>query len=90
MYKKGQILRRMYNGYISDLYLDNEIIIKSTYMRRAHMSAQMVVAGMYPPKNYQKWSDLETIWQPIPVYTDSPDHGTVCILLYHNRYLFNN
>lgn len=77
MYKKGQTFRRMYNGFISDLYLDSEIIIKTTYMRRTFMSAQMVLAGMYPPKDYQKWSDLETIWQPIPVYNSSPDHGTV-------------
>lgn len=42
------------------------------------MSAAMVLAGMYPPKSYQKWSNLETVWQPIPIYNDSPDKGLVC------------
>ncbi|XP_025205906.1 lysosomal acid phosphatase-like isoform X2 [Melanaphis sacchari] len=77
MYKKGQIFRRLYNGFLSDLYLDSEILTKTTNKRRTFMSAAMVLAGMYPPKDYQKWSDTETIWQPIPIYNDSPDHGTL-------------
>lgn len=78
MYKKGQTFRRMYNKHISDLYMHNEISTKTTHMRRTFMSAAMVLAGMYPPKSYQKWSDSETVWQPIPIFSDSPDHGTVC------------
>lgn len=81
MFKKGQFLRSIYNGYISDLYLDNETSIKTTNIMRTYMSAAMVLAGMYPPKSYQKWSNLETVWQPIPIYNDSPDHGLVCAVL---------
>ncbi|KAL4144062.1 hypothetical protein QTP88_006294 [Uroleucon formosanum] len=77
MYKKGQILRRLYNSFLSNLYLDTEILVKTTDTRRTFMSAAMVLAGMYPPKGYQKWSDSETVWQPIPIYTNSPDHGTL-------------
>lgn len=94
MYKKGQILRRLYNGFLSDLYLDSEILIKTTNKTRTYMSAAMVLAGMYPPKGYQKWSDTETVWQPIPIYNNSPDHGTVCmqyapilITLYYSIFL---
>lgn len=86
MYKKGQILRRLYNSFLSNLYLDTEILVKTTDTRRTFMSAAMVLAGMYPPKGYQKWSDSETVWQPIPIYTNSPDHGTVCI---YYKYYFN-
>jgi len=43
------------------------------------MTAAMVLAGIYPPKDYQKWSDSETVWQPIPIHNDSPDRGIVCI-----------
>jgi len=77
MYKKGQIFRNFYNGFLNDLYLDSEILVKTTNKSRTFMSAAMVLAGMYPPKSYQKWSDSETIWQPIPIYYDSPDHGTL-------------
>lgn len=83
MYKKGQIFRRLYNGFLSDLYLDSEILVKTTNTRRTFMSAAMVLAGMYPPKDYQKWSDSETVWQPIPIYSDSPDHGTVYYYIYY-------
>lgn len=39
------------------------------------MTAAMVLTGLYPPTNYQKWSNQETLWQPIPVYGGSPDHS---------------
>lgn len=79
MYIKGQLLRRLYNGFLSDLYLDSEILTKTTNIRRTYMSAAMVLAGMYPPKGYQKWLDKETVWQPIPIYHNSPDNALVCI-----------
>jgi len=92
MYKKGQFFRQMYNDHISELYLDSEILMRTTNIRRTHMSAAMVLAGMYPPKTYQKWSDSETVWQPIPIYNDSPDHGTVCIptniTILYNAFLY--
>lgn len=85
MYKKGQIIRSLYsNSFLSDMYLDSEILVKTTNVGRTYMSAAMVLAGIYPPKDYQKWSNSETVWQPIPIYSDSPDHGTVCTYLYHS------
>jgi len=80
MYKKGQIFRSIYNyGFLSNMYLDSEILIKTTHIGRTYMSAAMVLAGMYPPSSYQKWSDSETVWQPIPIYSDSPDYTQVYI-----------
>jgi len=80
MYRKGQMFRSIYNcrGFLSDVYLDSEISIKTTRMGRTYMSAAMILAGMYPPRSYQKWSNFETVWQPIPIYSDSPDHTPVC------------
>lgn len=77
MYKKGQIFRLLYNGFINDLYLDREILMKTTRLSRTYMSAAMVLVGMYPPIDYQKWLDTETVWQPISIHNDSPDHGEV-------------
>lgn len=79
MYKKGQFLRQQYNGFLSELYMSSEILAQSTKIGRTIMSAKMVLAGLYPPKQYQKWSN--TVWQPIPVFHDSPDHGLVSIYL---------
>ncbi|XP_050548609.1 lysosomal acid phosphatase-like isoform X2 [Daktulosphaira vitifoliae] len=75
MYKKGQILRKLYDGFLSKLYLDSEIYTKTTTVARTHMTAAMVLAGLYPPTSYLKWSENETVWTPIPVYGGSPDHS---------------
>lgn len=81
MYQKGKLLRRLYNRFVDDVYLDREIIAKSTTISRTFMSAAMVMTGMYPPKFYQEWSDSDTVWQPIPIYNQSPDRTAVCISL---------
>ncbi|XP_050548607.1 lysosomal acid phosphatase-like isoform X2 [Daktulosphaira vitifoliae] len=75
MYKKGQILRKLYDGFLCKLYLDSEIYTKTTTVARTHMTAAMVLAGLYPPTSYLKWSENETVWTPIPVYGGSPDRG---------------
>ncbi|XP_050520738.1 lysosomal acid phosphatase-like isoform X1 [Daktulosphaira vitifoliae] len=74
MFKKGQIMRRLYDGFLSNLYLDSEIYTKTTNVSRTHMSASMLLTGLYPPTDYQIWSDKKTLWQPIPIYGNSPDH----------------
>lgn len=79
MYQKGKLFRLLYNGFMDEMYRDCEITIKSTIFSRTFESAAMVLTGMYPPKYYQKWSDLETIWQPIPISNDSPDRTEVCV-----------
>lgn len=81
MYRKGQILRKQYNGFLSEFYIESEILTQTTNIERTYMSAAMVLAGLYPPKDYQKWSDTETVWQPIRIHENSPDHGLVCIYL---------
>uniref|UniRef100_A0A2S2R667 acid phosphatase n=2 Tax=Sipha flava TaxID=143950 RepID=A0A2S2R667_9HEMI len=77
MYHKGKVLRRLYNRFIDDVYLEHEILIKCTIISRTYVSAAMVLAGMYPPKYYQEWSDSETVWQPIPISNDSPDQTAI-------------
>ncbi|KAJ9586333.1 hypothetical protein L9F63_020041, partial [Diploptera punctata] len=68
MYNLGQFLRTRYNGYINDLYSSDEMIMQSSANDRCLMSAQVVLAGLYPPVGYQVWND-ELHWQPIPVHS---------------------
>jgi hypothetical protein len=72
MFKLGEFLRTRYNGYLSELYYPKEFLMKSSANDRCLMSAQAVLAGLYPPKGMQVWNpDLK--WQPIPVHS-TPRH----------------
>lgn len=72
MFKLGQYLRNRYNGYLDELYYPKEFLMKSSSNDRCLMSAQVVLAGLYPPTGPQEWNpDLK--WQPIPVHS-TPRH----------------
>lgn len=66
MYDTGKALRKRYDGFLGELYFSNQVEVWSTDFERCKASAQLALAGMFPPKGVQKWSDgLD--WQPIPV-----------------------
>jgi hypothetical protein len=72
MFRLGEFLRTRYNGYLSELYSPNDFLMKSSANDRCLMSAQVVLAGLYPPTGSQVWNpDLK--WQPIPVHS-TPRH----------------
>ncbi|XP_044737654.1 venom acid phosphatase Acph-1-like [Chrysoperla carnea] len=65
-YKLGKMLRTLYNDFLGDIY-DAEIVQTiSTDFDRTKMSAQLVLAGLFPPNKAQQW-DEELLWLPIPV-----------------------
>lgn len=66
MYSLGLKLREWYKDFIPNLYNSQEIKIKSSYADRCLMSAQTLLAGLFPPKGPQIWNE-NLMWQPIPV-----------------------
>lgn len=68
MYKYGQYLRKRYDGVIDDEYSPKDIHIVSSDNDRCLMSAQALLAGLYPPAGIQIWH-RSLNWQPIPVHT---------------------
>ncbi|XP_011558083.3 venom acid phosphatase Acph-1 [Plutella xylostella] len=68
----GQFLRKRYDGFISQLYLPEEIIVRTTDLARTKMTAQAALAALYPPSPQQRWSPTIN-WQPIP-YDYVPYH----------------
>jgi len=72
-YELGQFLRTRYNSILSETYKSDEIYVRSTDVDRTLMSAEANLAGLYPPKGFQKWNGSFTTWQPIPVHTVSKD-----------------
>ncbi|XP_075209853.1 prostatic acid phosphatase-like [Lycorma delicatula] len=71
-YELGRWLRQRFNHLLSEIYTRDEIHIVSTDVDRTLMSAEASLAGLYLPKDSQRWSS-DIKWQPIPVHT-VPEH----------------
>ncbi|XP_032676162.1 uncharacterized protein LOC116846457 [Odontomachus brunneus] len=62
-YELGKFLRKRYDRFLGDTYNPANVYARSTQSAINKMSLQLVLAGLYPPVNQQKWnSDLD--WQP--------------------------
>lgn len=64
-YQLGQFLRLKYGNFLSKIYTPGLITARATDYARAKMSLDLVLAGLFPPEDIQKWND-ELNWQPIP------------------------
>ncbi|XP_043499148.1 venom acid phosphatase Acph-1-like isoform X2 [Polistes fuscatus] len=69
-YELGKFLRSRYGNFLNQIYTPELITARTTDYSRTKMSLELVLAGMFPPKNIQKWS-TDINWQPIP-YTYVP------------------
>lgn len=69
MYETGQFYRRRYKTLLGDQkYSFKKVYIVSTDMDRTIMSAQMCLAGLFPPTDGEIWND-QVLWLPIPLRT---------------------
>ncbi|CAH2265213.1 venom acid phosphatase Acph-1-like [Pararge aegeria] len=64
----GQYLRERYNESISELYLPEEISVRTTDYSRTKMSALVMLAALYMPQDRQRWHP-DINWQPVPYNT---------------------
>ncbi|XP_008555397.2 uncharacterized protein LOC103576824 [Microplitis demolitor] len=64
VYKLGQLLRTLYNDLLGDLYNPKNLIARSTDYPRTRMSLQVLLAGLFPPKESQVWN-RNLAWQPL-------------------------
>ncbi|XP_063160054.1 prostatic acid phosphatase-like [Candoia aspera] len=65
-YELGQYIKKRYSNFLSASYKREEILIQSTELDRTIMSAQVNLAGLFPPTGDQIWNP-ELLWQPVPV-----------------------
>ena len=79
-------MRRIYGDFLGDLYTEELIETRSTYLSRTRMSAQLVSAGMWPPAEEQKWHPKYP-WQPIPVNYEEKDEEDVILTFSLHRTL---
>lgn len=64
----GQYFRKRYATILGEKYSPNKIYVQSSDFDRTLMSAQLALAGLFPPKDDQIWNE-NCMWQPIPVHT---------------------
>ncbi|KAL8165484.1 UNVERIFIED_CONTAM: hypothetical protein K2H54_046197, partial [Gekko kuhli] len=63
----GRYIKKRYTGFLSPTYKREEIYIQSTDVDRTIMSAQVNLAGLFPPTASEIWNP-QILWQPIPIY----------------------
>ncbi|KAL3077338.1 hypothetical protein niasHS_013327 [Heterodera schachtii] len=75
-YILGQNVRSLYGTFLGDYYRSRELVALSGRDNRTIASAQLLLAGLFPPRGDQIWND-QLLWQPIPVETVSIlDHAS--------------
>ncbi|XP_046608948.1 lysosomal acid phosphatase-like [Neodiprion virginianus] len=68
LYTLGQRIREMYGSLIDDEYRSNEILVRSSHLDRAIMSAQSLLAGLYLPEPEDQFIP-GLLWRPVTVQT---------------------
>ncbi|KAG8288091.1 hypothetical protein J6590_023457 [Homalodisca vitripennis] len=76
MYKLGQKFRSMYDGFLDQTYQAKEFKANSFINTRALDTAELFLAGLYPPRGFQVWKK-DLLWQPIPVFPTLYDHEDI-------------
>ncbi|XP_076161881.1 venom acid phosphatase isoform X2 [Ptiloglossa arizonensis] len=64
-FQLGKVLRERYLQFLGDVYTPQSVSGLSSDYDRTKMSLQLVLAGLFPPNNEQKWNQ-QLNWQPIP------------------------
>uniref|UniRef100_A0A6I8NAK4 Lysosomal acid phosphatase n=1 Tax=Ornithorhynchus anatinus TaxID=9258 RepID=A0A6I8NAK4_ORNAN len=77
----GWALRQRYGDFLGASYHRQEVYVRSTDFDRTLMSAEVNLAGLFPPGGSQLFNPNIT-WQPIPVHTvpeaqDKQTHGLI-------------
>lgn len=80
-YELGQYIRKEYKHFLDEIYKEDVIEMRSTGVERTIMSAQLLLAGLFPPKTHQLWHK-NLNWQPIPIYFRKEHEEDVGLLLY--------
>ncbi|XP_011305338.1 prostatic acid phosphatase-like [Fopius arisanus] len=69
MFDLGRHLRTKYKKILPTKYSPHDIYVRSTDIDWTLMSAELVLAGLYPAVGDQIWKRLMYPWRPIPVHT---------------------
>lgn len=65
-YHIGTALRKRYNRFLGNVWDIDLLDVRSTDYNRTKMSAQLMLAGLFPPTSINIWDSSLADWQPIP------------------------
>ncbi|KAK0072482.1 hypothetical protein PV326_014426, partial [Microctonus aethiopoides] len=82
LYNLGTWLRREYNSLIGRKFKSSEVQIKSSYADRCIMSAQTLLAGLFPPSEEDLFID-NILWRPVPVHSIPRDLDKLITVKFH-------
>ncbi|KAK6033858.1 histidine acid phosphatase [Cooperia oncophora] len=68
-YQRGKFIRQRYDTFLGKVYRPSEIHVWTGKDNRTVVTAEAVLAAVYPPDRAHRWSP-ELNWQPVAVHTD--------------------
>lgn len=79
-FQQGRFLRDRYREFLAEPFSNERVHVQSTDVDRTIMSAQLTLAGLFPPVGSEVWN-RELSWQPVPVHYQPLDQDSVSTTL---------
>uniref|UniRef100_A0A1B6MQ99 Acid phosphatase n=1 Tax=Graphocephala atropunctata TaxID=36148 RepID=A0A1B6MQ99_9HEMI len=79
MYKLGKKVRALYDGFLDQTFRPEDFKALSSTSGRTLQSAELFLAGLFPPRGFQIWNK-DLLWQPVPVHPTFLDHYELVFL----------
>uniref|UniRef100_A0A1B6LRQ4 2-phosphoxylose phosphatase 1 n=1 Tax=Graphocephala atropunctata TaxID=36148 RepID=A0A1B6LRQ4_9HEMI len=76
LYKLGKKVRSLYDGFLDEIYNQEDFRANSTLFVRSMISGAQFLAGLFPPRGFQVWSE-DLAWQPVPMFPNYVDYHTL-------------
>lgn len=65
-YKLGRFLKSHYGDFLGPDYTLDKVTVRATDVTRTKMSAELVMAGLFPPSSSLVWNP-DLLWLPVPI-----------------------
>lgn len=85
-FEQGRFLRDRYREFLTEPFSTERVHVQSTDVDRTIMSAQLTLAGLFPPQGSEVWN-RELSWQPVPVHYQPLSQDSVSTTLTHSSRL---
>lgn len=80
LFENGEYLRKRYDTFLGKTYYPDVAHSQSTGVARTRMSLEVVLAGLFPPKNTANEWNKRLNWQPVPIESEPLDKDTLLLV----------